>query len=262
MDEALRRSAAHVLVDDVDRARRRRRRPPTTSAGCCACATARSSRSPTAPVGGAPAGWPVTPCEPTATSSRRRRPPPTVTVAVAPPKGDRARVAGPEVHRGRRRPHRPARRRAVGRALGRRPGGRASWSACGGSPPRPRCSRAGCGCRRSRGPVAGDRRAADGGGRRAGWAGRRVPPTRRSPSVPRAVGRRPSWRVAGDRWRSGRQRAARRDGGRRRRDADGGAPAGRTRDGRADRSGSTCTCRSARRGATTARSPPGPTGPT
>ena len=130
---------------------------------------------------------------------RSIRPATPVTDRRGPAEGRAAGVAGAEVHRGRRRPARAARRRAVRRALGRRTGRRGSWSGCGGSPPRRRCSRrrvwlpsvdrSRCRRRRCCRPRSPPSRA----------AGRWARPTRSWRSAPRAAGRRPSWPPAADR---------------------------------------------------------------
>ena len=121
---------AHVLVADVDApGARRRRRPPPAPRAAPARRGGRSP-SPTAPGGGGPAGSrPADAGASTARSCTSSRPRATRSRSPSPPpKGDRARLAGAEVHRGRRRPHRRRRRRALRRALGRR---------AGGTPPRP-----------------------------------------------------------------------------------------------------------------------------
>ena len=189
------------------RPRRRRRRArrsttptrPPPRAGCCACATGRSSRSPTAPVAGGPAAGRRWRCEPDGDVDRRAADRPTVTVAVAPPKGDRLDWLVQKCHRGRRRP--PRRCSIAERSVVR-------WDADRADRQLERLRRiAGEAAMQSRrvwlpelcGPVAGGRvlastAVAEPGGRTAS-----APATERSPSGRRAAGRRPSWPLAADR---------------------------------------------------------------
>ena len=181
-----------------------------------------------------------------------------VTIAVAPPKGDRARLAGAEVHRGRRRPARARVGRAIGRALGRGAGrapGRPA-AACrrrGGAAVTPRVAA------RARRAGAGRRGAAVGGRRRARRPAARGPATAPSPSARKVAGRQRSWTGGAIASRSATPCCASRPRRVRRRHA--AASLGRVGRERR-RSASTCTCRSAPTGATTARSPRGPTGRT
>ena len=174
MDEALRRSAAHVLVADVDAPGARRRRPPTTSAGCCACATAPSSRSPTAPVAG---GLSLGRRRARARRRRRRRAPTGRRHRRRrAAEGRSPRLARPEGHRGRRR-------RASSCSIAERSVVR--WDADRGRPParspaphrrpRRRCSRGGCGCPSCAVPVPAAEVLASTRRRRAGRAGRSAP---------------------------------------------------------------------------------------
>ena len=150
MDEALRRSAAHVLVADVDAPVLDDADGPPPRPGAAPARRRGRSRSPTAPAAGGRAASAAARVE----RRRRRRADVAagapVTVAVAPAEGRPARVAGAEVHRGRRRPASCCSTPSAPSCAGTPTGRARSSSGCAGSPPRRRCSRGGCGCPRSR----------------------------------------------------------------------------------------------------------------
>ena len=262
------------------RSRRRRRwtrrcaaRPPTSSsptsprpalddaddppprAGCCACATARRSRSPTAPARGVRAAGAVARLEPT-----------TATVVDGPPR--------PAGHGRRRAPEGRSPRVAGARRCTEVGVDRivlldaersvVRWDADRAERQLDRLRRVAAeAAMQSRRVWLPERERAD---RRPSTilADAVASPSRAGgPSTPHdttiAVGPEGGWSpaeldAAGDRGVARRHRAARRDGRRRRRGADDEPAMSGPR-----RSACTCTCRSARAGATTARSPRGPT---
>ena len=185
---ALRRSAAHVLVADVAAPVLDDADAPPPRAACCASATARPSPSPTAPAAGGRAA------RRGGRRTRRRRrsreppPGPPLTVAVAPPKGDRLEwLVQKCTEVGVDRIVLLDAERSVVRWDGDRAA--SSSTVCAASPPRRRCSRGGCGCPSSTGRVPASRccRRSPSPSREGGRRRRRHV---RSPSGPRAAGRR------------------------------------------------------------------------